>query len=154
MLFQYFLLNGVMGVIVCILNIIRNLVFIYNEKHSRNNPIGLLFIFSAFSLILTLIFYTSIIDLIPCTLSLLGLFAYWCPSTKILRILNILCSFCYIIYAIPLQSYFTIICELYLILTTFIGLIKHENNSLSFKENKSTFFKLLKTHFSKRKHRT
>lgn len=115
-----------MGSIVCIVNIVRNLTFVYYEKKSTNNNIFSLLLFSSITIILSIIFYTAPIDLVPCLLSLFGLLAYWSPTTKTLRILNILCSFCYIVYAVYLKSYFTILCELILIMTTLIGLFKHD----------------------------
>ena len=125
-LIQYSLLNATMGIISNAINIIRNVVFIINLKLNRKNPKILLIIFFLSTIILTTIFYSSPIDIFPCAIALVGTFSYWINNTKILRICNIFCSVCYIIYALPIKSYITIISETYLIVTTIIGYMKHE----------------------------
>ena len=127
-LVQYFLLGGTMGIIANIINIIRNAVFIYNIKNDKPNSKYLLFAFCALSVILTAIFYSSPIDIFPCILSLVGVYAYWVNNTKTLRLCNVICSICYIAYAIPLKSYVIILAETFLIITTIIGYIKYETN--------------------------
>lgn len=78
------------------------------------------------TILITIILYKSPLDLIPMILALVGIFTYWTSNTKTLRICNIICSLCYIVYAIPIKSYITIVCEIYLASTTIIGLIKYE----------------------------
>lgn len=126
MLIQYLLLDATMGLIANLINIIRNIIFIINSKNDKNNPLSLLISFSGITIILTIIFYNSYIDIFPCIMALIGTFSYWINKTKVLRLSNILCSICYIIYAIPLSSYITIIAESYLIIMTIIGYTRHE----------------------------
>lgn len=130
MLIQYFLLNATMGIIVNIINILRNIVFIYNFKNNKSNSICLLIIFCLFSVFLTIYFFSSFIDIFPCFIALIATFSYWINNTKILRICNILCSICYIIYAIPIHSYVTIIAEIYLIITSVIGYLYYERKKV------------------------
>ena len=125
---SYILLLGTMGVIAGIIALLRNVLFIYNEKKGRTNSSWILVIFSIIAIILTIIFYETPIDIFPCVLTLVGIFSYWCTSTKITRIGNLIVSGCYIIYAIPLKSWFTIICEMYLVINTIIGIVKHERH--------------------------
>lgn len=127
MLFQYYLLNATMGMIANTINIIRNLIFMYNLKHNRENHICLLMCFFVITILLTICFYTSCLDVFPCFIALLSTFSYWVNNTKKLRICNILCSMCYIIYAIPIHSYVTIVAETFLIVTTIIGYIRYEH---------------------------
>lgn len=129
-LIQYSLLGGIMGIIANAINVIRNIIFIYNIKHNKKNSRYLLFAFCLTTIILTAIFYSSLIDIFPCILTLVGTYAYWSGNTKTIRICNLICSACYIIYAIPFKSYITIIAETYLIITTIIGYIKHEHKKV------------------------
>lgn len=69
---SYALLNGVMGIISCIISLFRNILFIL-----------------------------------------------------ITRIGNIIVGFCSIIYAIPLKSWLLVVCELYVIINTIVGLVKY-----------------------------
>lgn len=129
-LIQYSLLNATMGIIANTINIIRNAIFIINLKLNKPNSKILLIFFFLSTITLTLIFYTTPIDIFPCIIALTGTFSYWINNTKVLRICNVFCSLSYIIYALPLKSYITIIAEAYLIITTIIGYIRHEKNNL------------------------
>lgn len=125
-LLQYLLLNAYSGVIACIISIIRNLLFIHHIKRNiQNNKLELL-LFCIFTVLLTSCIYKSPFDILPMLLSLLGIISYWNTNTKLLRVFNILCSICYVLYSIPLKSYVTIVCEIYLIITSIIGLIRYE----------------------------
>lgn len=133
MLIQYCMLNATMGIVANSINLVRNIIFIYNIKHSKNNSTHLLIFFCTITIVLTAFFYSSYLDILPCFIALIGTFSYWINNTKILRLCNILCSVCYIIYAIPIHSYITIIAEIYLIITSIIGYtfydIKKKNTS-------------------------
>ena len=81
------------------------------------------------TILFTIVLYKTPLDLIPMLLAIVGIYSYWVINTKILRVCNIICSLCYIIYAIPIKSFVTIICEIYLIISTIIGFIKYEKNN-------------------------
>lgn len=125
-LIQYFLLHAYSGIFVCIINIIRNLILSINIKQNKKNSNIELVLLCLATIIFTCFIYKTPIDLFPIILALVGIFSYWSSSTKVLRLCNIVCSLCYIIYAIPIKSFLTIICEFYLIITTFFGFIKYE----------------------------
>lgn len=128
-LISYVLLFGTMGIISSIIALLRNFLFIYNEKKGKNsNPSWILILFSIIAIILTIAFYESPVDIFPCILTLVGIYSYWSTSTKITRLGNLVVSGCYIIYAISLNSWFTIICEMYLIVNTIIGYFKFERH--------------------------
>ena len=127
MVIQFALLSGVMGIIASIIAVFRNLLFMYTEKKGRANPKWVLAVFGIIAIILTIVFYKSPVDILPCVLTLVGIYSYWASSTKVTRIGNIIISMCYILYAIPLKSWFSIICEGYLIVSTIIGYCKFES---------------------------
>lgn len=127
MVIQFALLSGVMGIIASIIAVFRNLLFMYNEKKGRANPKWVLAVFGIIAIILTIVFYKSPVDILPCVLTLVGIYSYWASSTKVTRIGNIIISMCYILYAIPLKSWFSIVCEGYLIVSTIIGYCKFES---------------------------
>lgn len=128
MIIHYSLLRGTMGVIVSIIALLRNFLFIYNEKRGKSNSSWVLVAFSLISVALTIIFYQSPTDILLCILTLVGIFSYWCSNTKVMRIGNLIISGCYIVYAISLKSWFLIVCEVYLVISTIIGYLKHEQN--------------------------
>ena len=123
---SYTLLFGIMGVIASTISLLRNFLFIYNEKKGKNNSLWIFALFNVITIILTIIFYKSIVDIFPCIFALVGTYSYWRTSTKVTRLGNLVVSGCSVIYAIPLSSWFTVICETYLIINTIIGYIKHE----------------------------
>lgn len=128
MIIHYSLLLGVSGIIASLISLARNLLFIYNEKKSKNNPAWILIMFSISAVISTIFFYKTPIDVFPCILTLIGIYSYWCTNTKVTRIGNLLISVCYIIYGISLNSLFSILCEVYLIINTIIGYLQHERH--------------------------
>ena len=89
---HYMLLSGIMGAIASIIGLIRNILFYYNEKKKKKNSILLLYSFFIITIIFTIIFYKTPIDILPCILTLIGIYAYWNTNTKITRIGNILIS--------------------------------------------------------------
>jgi uncharacterized membrane protein HdeD (DUF308 family) len=131
MVIQFTLLGGVMGIIASIIALLRNALFIYNEKKSKANPKWILAVFGVIAIVLTIIFYKSPVDILPCVLTLVGIYSYWASSTKVTRVGNIVISMCYIIYAIPFKSWFSIICEGYLIINTIVGYCKFESKKKS-----------------------
>ena len=126
MIAHYSLLLGIMGIIASIIALLRNLLFIYNEKKEKKNPTWILLLFIIIAIILTLVFFDKPFDIFPCIMTIIGIYSYWCKNTKITRIGNIIISVCYIVYAISLNSWFSIICELYLVINTILGYLKHD----------------------------
>lgn len=127
MLIQYCFLGGIMGAISAIINIIRNIIIIYNLKKKKKNSWIVFIILAGITIALTIIFYNSIFDIIPLILSLLSLYVFWSSNVEIIRVCNFFISICYIVYSIPLKSYITIVCEAYLIVTILRNMIKRKN---------------------------
>ena len=127
MIMHYSLLSGIAGIIASVIALVRNLIFINNEKKGKNNPAWILILFCVIAIISTILIYSSVSDILPCILTLLGIYSYWSINTKIIRIGNLLISICYILYGISLNSWLTIFCELYIIINTIIGYLKYEH---------------------------
>lgn len=126
MIVHFSLLLGIAGIISGIIALLRNILFIYNEKRDKENPLSVLILFCAISVVLTAIFYKTPADILPCIMTLIGIYSYWRRNTKVTRIGNLFVSVCYIIYDISLYSWFGVICEFYLMVNTIIGYYKHE----------------------------
>lgn len=123
---SYALLNGVMGIISCIISLFRNILFIFYEKNSNKNSNIILILFGTIAIALTCVFYKSPIDIFPCVITLIGIYSFWNKTTKVTRIGNIIVGVCSIIYAIPLKSWLLVVCELYVIINTIVGLVKYD----------------------------
>lgn len=135
---HYVLLLGYLGALSSTIGLIRNIIFIYNERRKKQNSRSILIIFSVITVMLTVFFYAKPADILPAILALIGLYVYWCTNMKVVRLGNICISICYILYAISLKSWFTIVCEMYLIINTLIGYFKHEHKA---KNDKKVAFK-------------
>jgi len=127
MMLQYLLLNGFVGVISSAIGIVRNIVFINNECKHRKNSKGILLVFTGLTIILTSIFFTGFVDVFPCILTILGIYSYWLGDMKVIRIGNIGISICYIIYAISLNSWVSVLCEGYIIINVILGCLREKN---------------------------
>lgn len=126
MMIHYILLGGTMGIVSSIINTSRSIYFAFNECRGNENSKFSLVLFCGMSIVLGICFYTSPIDIVPCILAIVGSYTYWVASTKKVRACNLICSTCYIVYAIYLKSWMVIGCEVYLTIATVIGLIRHE----------------------------
>jgi len=125
-LIQYVLMRAYSGSLACIINILRNCIFILNIKRNKQNNTTELIGLCGITILCTISLYETPLDLVPMLLAIVGIFSYWSCNTKTLRVCNIVCSICYILYAIPLNSFITIVCEIYLIITNTIGIFKFE----------------------------
>lgn len=129
MIIHFSLLGGTMGLIANSINLCRNIIFKYNDSHGKKNGKIIIGLFYLSTIALTIFFYNTPIDIFPCLLALLGTYAYsHNDKTKRVRICNIICSICYIIYAIHFRSYMNILCESYLVIQTVRGYIKYEKS--------------------------
>ena len=129
MIVHFSLLSGLSGIIAGAIALMRNSVFIYNEKKQRENPKWILILFCGIAALLTFIFYQSPQDLFPFILTLVGIYSYWNRNTKVTRIGNLVISCCYIAYAIYLKSWLTIVCEVYFAANDIYGYFKNEYHS-------------------------
>lgn len=130
MIIQFALLGAIMGLISNSINLIRNILFKYNDSHGKKSSKIIIAFFYFITILLFIIFYNNPIDIFPCILALLGTYAYsHNDNTKLVRICTFICSLCYIAYAIYFKSYLNIICESYLIIQTIRGYLKYDKQS-------------------------
>ncbi len=127
MVAQYILLGATSGIIASSVNVARNAYFIYAYKKNKGTTVVII-ISVILTVVLTAITFESPIDLLPLAFSIIAVVAYGAKniSTKFVRILNIMSSLFYIVYAIFIQSWLVIPLETYVIITTIIGWCKHE----------------------------
>lgn len=127
---QYILLGATSGIIASSVNVARNSYFIYAYKKGKGTK-TVIIISVIVTIVLTAVTYKSPIDILPLMFSLIAVVAYGAKriGTKFLRILNIVASIFYIIYAICIHSWLMVPCETYVIVTTIIGWIRHEKKT-------------------------
>ena len=120
---HYLLLNAITGFLMNLVSIIRNIVFFrYEIQKKENSKLFLIFLFTII-IIFGMCSYKDLFSIISIFASLLSTYSVWQKNPKVYRILAILVSICFIIYAIHIKSIFAIVTEIALLVAEFIGLI-------------------------------
>lgn len=129
----FILLGSIVGLISPVCGFFRNMIFIHNEKRNKQNSVLILILLSLIAIFFTTVLYESPVDLIPCLLTIIGIVSYWCKVTKFTRIGTCLLCILSIIFSFSINSWFTIICESYVLIATVIGFMKYnvkKNNEI------------------------
>lgn len=119
---HYFLLGGLSGAFCCVIGIIRNVTLI----KCHNKKIILPIFITIYSLI-TLLFYEGIYSLLPMMANLSYLIGMTYKNKKVLLKGALVSSSCWIIYAIFVSSYVSIVTESILLISNTIQLIRMIN---------------------------
>lgn len=127
---SYICLGAYTGLAMTIVSIIRNIVFIVNEKKNgvseKTTPNEILMLLVIFALIATLsvITFNGFLSLMSVFATMLYTFSVWQKNTKIYKILGIPVSILWISYNIYIGSIFGIILEIILMISAIIGFVK------------------------------
>lgn len=120
---HYLLLNALTGFLMNLVSIIRNIIFFkYEVKKKENSKLFLILLFSII-IIFGVYSYKDLFSIISILASLLSTYSVWQKNTKVYRILAVVVSVCFIIYAVHIKSLFAIITEIILLFAEFVGLI-------------------------------
>lgn len=119
---SYALLGGWSAVAMGIVAVLRNIIFIFEEKKEKksNGILYTLFFITTFSGILT---YHSIFSILPIIATLLYTYSIWQSNTKIYKLLGIITGILFVIYNIYIKSIFGIIAEFILTICSLHGYI-------------------------------
>ena len=131
LIISYILLGAISGTISCSVSFIKNFIYMHDENNNKSTSYYIMAFFAVITIVLTIIFYNSLIDIFPCTLTVISIFTGGNRKTVINRFGCLFSSVCWIIYAIAFKSWFVIICESYISTSAIIGLIKHNYRNLS-----------------------
>ncbi len=119
---HYFLLGGLSGAFCCVIGMIRNVTLIKCDNKKIILPIFI----TIYSLI-TLLFYEGIYSLLPMMANLSYLIEMTYKNKKVLLKGALVSSSCWIIYAIFVSSYVSIVTESILLISNTIQLIRMIN---------------------------
>lgn len=120
---HYLLLNAITGFLMNLVSIIRNIIFYKQEINNKQNSKIFLVVLFSIIILFTLCSYKDYYSLISMSASLISTYSIWQKNPIIYRILAVIVSICFIIYAIHINSVFAIITEVFLLTTEIIGLI-------------------------------
>lgn len=121
---HYFLLGGLSGAFCCFIGMFRNITLI-----KCNNKKIVLPIFMTIYSLITIIFYENIYSLLPMMANLSYLIGMTYKNKRILLKGALVSSSCWILYAIFVSSYVSIVTESILLISNAIQLIRIVKNN-------------------------
>ena len=134
-LIAYILLEAYSGIAMCIIAIIRNIIFMIDknkdkEKNDKKDFIilGVLYIISIISAIFT---YEGFLSLFSVFATMLYTYSVWQKNVKIYKLLGIPIGILWVIYNIYIFSIFSTILESILLICSTTGYFLHKNKELS-----------------------
>ena len=132
---SYVCLSAYTGIAMVIIAILRNVLFIINEKKngiSKNitkNDIYMLIVIYILTIIFAMFTYDGFFSLMSVFATALYTYSVWQKNTKVYKWLGAPISIIWIIYNIHIKSLFGIILEIILMSSAIIGLIREEKNA-------------------------
>ena len=120
---HYLLLGALTGFLMNIVSIIRNIIFYINEKKNKENKISFLIILFIIIISFGIFSYKDLFSIISISASLMSTYSIWQKNIRLYRLIAIIVSICFIIYAIHINSLFAIITEIILLITELTGII-------------------------------
>lgn len=127
---SYIFLSAYSGLAMVVVAIIRNIIFIVDEKkNGKSNKnslkdyiiLAILYIISIISAIFT---YKGFLSMMSVIATMLYTYSVWQKNTKIYKSLGILIGIMWIVYNIYIFSIFGIILEVVLAISSIIGYVK------------------------------
>lgn len=156
---SYIFLSAYSGLAMVVVAIIRNVIFIIDEKkNGKSNKnstkdyiiLAILYIISIISAIFT---YNGILSMMSVVATMLYTYSVWQKNTKTYKALGIPIGIMWIIYNIYIFSIFGIILEVVLAISSIIGYIRENKKELTMnlvykkieEKDKEQLFKLIDT---------
>ena len=127
---QYFFLKAYTGMAMDGIGIIRNLIFIFAVKREKTTLPWIIF-FSSLTIILGVVTFDGIISLLAIVAKLLSCISYGIKSPRVIRMLNLPSSACWLTYNSLYFSLSGIVNEILVIISIIIAEIR-----LCYKEKK------------------
>ena len=127
---SYIFLSAYSGFAMVIVAIIRNIIFIVDEKKNGKNDKNtkkdyiILAILYSISIISAIFTYNGILSMMSVIATMLYTYSVWQKNTKVYKILGIPVGIIWIIYNIYIFSIFGIILEVVLAISAIVGYIK------------------------------
>lgn len=121
---QYLLLNKIIAFILCVISIVRLVIYIKLNKYSNRSKIMVLFLFIIINFTISLITYTNYIDIFPMVSAILVCYTVWQKNIVIMKVGVLISKSLWGIYAIFSNAYFAIIMDIIIVVWTIIMLLR------------------------------
>lgn len=135
--FSFLLLNGLTGVAMNFVYIIRDSFFVIDEKNRKSNHLNkkdyiILLILILIIICLTCLNYNGLGSLLSVVATIISTIAIWQKKTKYYKLLGIPVSIAWLGYYIFLKSLFGIILESILLICIIVGFIIENNKTKNY----------------------
>jgi len=125
---HYMLLGAYTGMIMSLISATRNIYFYLYAKNNKKNKLFSLILFTSFATISGIICYQDTFSLVSIGANMISTYSIWQDNIKKYRVLAIPVSLGFIIYAIHINSIFSLIMELVLLGIEIIGILNIQYN--------------------------
>ena len=135
---SFICLGAYTGLAMALIAILRNTLFLINEKkHNKKHEMLILLLIYLLMIILSIITFNGFLSLMSVFATMLATYALWQNNSRLYRILGIPISLLWITYNIYIGSIFGIVLEFILMTSAIIGFYndKHTNTTISHNNN-------------------
>lgn len=134
---HFFLLGEVVGGAVCLVNTGRGIVF-YNKGKKWASGIYIPIIFSAITMLTTLLQWKGWYTVLPAVGSVLAVIGFWCNRPRLVKLFNLPAVTLWLIYSIIIVSISATIINIISIITILISIIREFVAHIKAKSNIDT----------------
>lgn len=130
---SYILLDAWTGVVMCVVALIRNIIFYIDEKKNgkretiNKKDVVILIILYSITIIFTVFTYDGFLSLLSVIATMIYTFSVWQKKTKVYKLLGIPVGILWILYNIYVKSIFGIILETILLICSSRGYLLEKN---------------------------
>lgn len=125
---QYLFLGKMVAFYLCIVTIIRLIVYRFKEKYNNILYIIILVFFVLLSIATSILTFSEWYDIFPAIASVLVCFSVWQDNVVFIKIVLIITKFLWGIFACFTMAYFSIAMDIFMIIWTIIFLIKNKKS--------------------------
>ena len=120
---HYVFLSAFSGAGICAIGILRETVFLKEDKKWAQGKRWLIF-FLLLSIISAILTWKNAFSILPTAAAALSVFSFWKGDPKLTKILSYPISACFMIYNLTCLSYMGIVNEMIVLVSTTVGLIR------------------------------
>lgn len=130
----YILLSAYTGLAMCIIALIRNIIFLIDERKNGKSEnitkrdIVILIALYAISIIFAMLAYDGFLSLLSVVATMLYTYSVWQKKTEVYKVLGIPIGILWILYNIYVKSIFGVVLETILLVCSTIGYILEKKN--------------------------
>lgn len=128
---HYLLLSAITGMLMTFISSIRNICFYTSAKKGRQNSHLSLIAFVLIGIFGMAFTYQNIFSIVSMCGNIISTYSVWQSSVFKYRVLSILVSICFLIYAISIGSIFAILTETCLLIIEIICVYKYRKEVLN-----------------------